>query len=79
MLYFFMGKSLSVGGEAVKQHLAMHIDAQSDVELVNTGDDVVELVLLQGKPIGETGFFGGTGFIRDPDFVRFPEVKWFIR
>lgn len=53
MLYFFVGKSMIVGGEAVSGHLAMHIDAQSDLELVNTGDVSAELLLLQGKPIGE--------------------------
>ena len=54
MLYFFVGQRMSVGGEAVSKHLAMHVDAQQDLELVNTGDDLVELVLLQGRPIGET-------------------------
>ena len=53
MLYFFVGKSMTVGGEAVNGHLAMHIDAQRELELVNTGDVSAELVLLQGKPIGE--------------------------
>jgi hypothetical protein len=53
MLYFFVGKSMTVGGEAVNGHLAMHVDAQSDLELVNTGDISAELLLLQGKPIGE--------------------------
>lgn len=53
MLYFFVGKSMTVAGEAVNGHLAMHVDAQSDLELVNTGDVSAELVLLQGKPIGE--------------------------
>ena len=54
MLYFFVGQSMSVDGEAVNEHLAMHIAAQRDLELVNTGDDTVELLLLQGRPIGET-------------------------
>ncbi|MEG0557116.1 MAG: pirin family protein [Comamonas sp.] len=53
MLYFFVGQSLSLGGEAVTQHLAMHIDAHRDLELMNTGSDTVELLLLQGRPIGE--------------------------
>ena len=54
MLYFFVGKRMTVGGQAVDGHKAMHVDAQSDLELVNTGDVTAELVLLQGKPIGET-------------------------
>ena len=53
MLYFFVGKSLQLAGQDVNEHLALHIDAHRDLELLNTGDDVVELVLLQGKPIAE--------------------------
>jgi hypothetical protein len=29
------------------------VAAHDDLELVNTGDDTVELLLLQGRPIGE--------------------------
>lgn len=53
MLYFFVGKSVQIDGVSVTSHAAMHVQAQRDLELVNTGDDLVELVLLQGKPIGE--------------------------
>lgn len=53
MLYFFVGQSLQIAGQGVDSHQALHIDAQSDLELVNTGGDLVELVLLQGRPIGE--------------------------
>ncbi|MEX8192969.1 pirin family protein [Comamonas guangdongensis] len=53
MLYFFVGQSLQIAGQDVESHQAMHIAAHSDLELVNTGGDTVELLLLQGRPIGE--------------------------
>ena len=53
MLYWFVGQSLSLGGENVRGHAAMEIVAGKDWELVNTGTDVVELLLLQGRPIAE--------------------------
>ena len=53
MLYFYVGKSLQLSGVDLSAHAAMHVQAQRDLELVNTGDDVVEMVLLQGRPIGE--------------------------
>lgn len=52
-LYFFEGASVSVAGETIAQHAAIELRAASAVELVNTGADVVEFLLLQGRPIGE--------------------------
>ena len=52
-LYFFEGASVSVAGEAIAQHAAIELRAASAVELVNTGDDVAEFLMLQGRPIGE--------------------------
>jgi len=53
MLYFFVGGSLQVGGSDVPSHAALQVQAQRDLELVNTGSDAVELLLLQGRPMGE--------------------------
>ena len=53
MLYFFVGRSLGISGQPVDSHQALHVAAHDDLELVNTGDDTVELLLLQGRPIGE--------------------------
>lgn len=52
-LYFFAGKALTVGGEKVKpNHLAV---VRSDIALeVHAADSDVELLMLQGRPIGET-------------------------
>ena len=52
-LYFFAGASVSIAGQALAQHAAIELRAASAVELVNTGADVVEFLLLQGRPIGE--------------------------
>lgn len=53
MLYWFVGQSLSVGGQPVFAHSAMEVVAGQDWELLNTGADAVELIMLQGRPIEE--------------------------
>jgi len=52
-LYFFAGASVSIAGRALAQHAAIELRAASAVELVNTSADVVEFLMLQGRPIGE--------------------------
>jgi quercetin 2,3-dioxygenase len=52
-LYFFAGSSVSVAGQAIAQHAAIELQAARAVDLVNTGADVAEFLLLQGRPIGE--------------------------
>jgi hypothetical protein len=52
-LYFFEGSGVSVAGEAIAQHAAIELRSASAVELVNTGADAAEFLLLQGRPIGE--------------------------
>jgi redox-sensitive bicupin YhaK (pirin superfamily) len=52
-LYFFAGSSVRVGGEAITRHVAIELRAASAVELLNTGGEPAELLLLQGRPIGE--------------------------
>jgi hypothetical protein len=51
-LYFFRGSRLAVGGQRVDGAAAIEVAAQQDVELVN-GEETAELLLLQGRPIGE--------------------------
>jgi redox-sensitive bicupin YhaK (pirin superfamily) len=51
-IYFFKGKSLKVGDEKLTHHVAAVV--KSDVEIdLEAGDDEVEILLLQGKPIAE--------------------------
>ena len=52
-LYFFVGSSVSVAGEAITRHAAIELRAASAVEIVNSGPDAAEFLLLQGRPIGE--------------------------
>ncbi len=52
-LYFFKGASVSVAGQPVAHHAAIELRARAAVELVNTGSDVAEFLMLQGKPIAE--------------------------
>ena len=52
-LYFFEGSGVSIAGEPLNQHAAIELRAASAVELVNTGTDVAEFLMLQGRPIGE--------------------------
>ncbi|QDL39476.1 pirin family protein [Rhodoferax sediminis] len=52
-LYFFKGASITVAGQPVASHAAIEVRADAAVELVNSGGEVAELLLLQGCPIGE--------------------------
>jgi redox-sensitive bicupin YhaK (pirin superfamily) len=51
-LYFFSGTSLVVAGERINSHSAIQV--QSDVQvLLENGTAETELLMLQGRPIGE--------------------------
>ena len=51
-LYFFKGTGLAVAGRHVGPRSALELQADQAVELVN-GDTEAELLMLQGRPIGE--------------------------
>ncbi len=51
-LYFFAGAALRVGERALSEHAAVTLRADVEVPLVNAPVES-ELLLLQGKPIGE--------------------------
>lgn len=51
-LYFFLGSGLRVAGRAIPASHGIDLRADVDVELEN-GPEVSELLLLQGRPIGE--------------------------
>jgi len=51
-LYFFKGKTVTVGGQAVNGPAAIEVRAGVPVELVN-GDVEAEFLMLQGRPLGE--------------------------
>ena len=52
MLYFFNGKALTISGQAVPPGSAIELAANQSVELVG-GSEATELLVLQGRPIGE--------------------------
>ncbi len=52
MLYFFAGPSLRIGEERLDKHIAAVVRSDEDAKLV-AGDGEVEILILQGKPIGQ--------------------------
>ena len=52
-LYFFKGASVVIAGQGIDAHAAIELRASLAVELVNSGNEVAEFLLLQGKPIAE--------------------------
>ncbi|MDI1236677.1 MAG: pirin family protein [Polaromonas sp.] len=52
-LYFFKGSAVRIGGQPVTGHAAIELRAGAAVELLNSGSDEAEFLLLQGKPIAE--------------------------
>ena len=52
MLYFFKGGALAISGQGVPPSSAVELHAGVDAELV-CGDDITELLVLQGRPINE--------------------------
>jgi redox-sensitive bicupin YhaK (pirin superfamily) len=52
VLYFFAGKSLRAGDHVATDHAGLVVDASKPITL-EAGDDETEVLLLQGRPIGE--------------------------
>jgi hypothetical protein len=52
ILYFFEGSTLSVADEQYRSDTGLAIASDCDIELV-AGEQAVELLLLQGRPIGQ--------------------------
>ena len=53
MLYYFVGEGLRLAGRDIAEHAAIEIDAAQPADLVNAGATRAELLVLQGRPIGE--------------------------
>lgn len=52
--YFIEGDALSIGSDSLKPKSAATLDASQDAVFLNThSSSVVEILVLQGKPIGE--------------------------
>ena len=52
-VYFFAGERVSVGSHAIDRHAAIELAATAPAELINRGATTAELLMLQGRPIGE--------------------------
>lgn len=52
-VYFYEGESLNLAGTSIPKYNAVELEANMDV-LVQAGDQPTSVLLLQGKPIGET-------------------------
>ncbi len=51
-LYFFAGPSVTIGGRALTQHAGVIVKSEVELSIV-AGDGEVEILVLQGRPIGE--------------------------
>ena len=52
-LYFFAGSRLTIDGQAVVVQSGIEVRAGDAITLVNDGEEPAELLMLQGRPIGE--------------------------
>lgn len=68
-LYFFVGDRVTVGGRVVAGHAAVDVPAGQPVELV-AGAERCELLMLQGRPIGEPVVQYGPFVMNTADEVR---------
>ena len=69
MLYFFRGTQLLVGERAVPARHAVTLHADRDAALVN-GHDRAEVLVLQGRPIGEPVVQHGPFVMNTRDEIR---------
>ena len=53
MLYFFVGDTVAIDGQALSAHAAIELRAGQAVSLHNRGSHAAEFLLLQGRPIAE--------------------------
>ncbi len=68
-LYFFRGSALRMAGERIPAYHAVELRPEVDVALEN-GPEESELLLLQGKPIGEPVAQGGPFVMNSPAEIQ---------
>ncbi|TNE84437.1 MAG: pirin family protein [Deltaproteobacteria bacterium] len=68
-LYYFEGASLRVAGKKFAPGIVLQLDPAQDVELV-AGPEPVELLMLQGRPIGEPVVQHGPFVMNTPGEIR---------
>ena len=52
-IYLTTGKTVTVDGQRFDQRVMVEVKADQPAPLFNNGNEVIELLVLQGKPIGE--------------------------
>jgi hypothetical protein len=68
-LYFFRGRALTIAGRAVPPGHGARLRADAPAELVN-GPEESELLLLQGRPIGEPVVHYGPFVMSSPEEIQ---------
>lgn len=68
-LYFFKGSSISIAGRKLQKHAAVLVRSDIDLQLV-AGDDECEILLLQGRPIGQPVVQYGPFVMNTPEEIR---------
>eukprot|EP00123_Amoebidium_parasiticum_P013848 comp22184_c1_seq1/m.32592 comp22184_c1_seq1/g.32592 ORF comp22184_c1_seq1/g.32592 comp22184_c1_seq1/m.32592 type:complete len:364 (-) comp22184_c1_seq1:48-1139(-) len=53
MLYFFKGEGLRIGDKEIPEYHRAQMQSDLAATLVNGGSDEIEILMLQGRPIGE--------------------------
>ena len=53
MAYFVEGQAVNIGNRSLTQHCAATLHSDIDAEFQNPSSSVSEVLILQGKPIGE--------------------------
>lgn len=52
-VYFFVGSTATVAGRMCSRHVCLEVNGDREVPIESTCDEVVELLVLQGRPIRE--------------------------
>ena len=68
-LYFFVGASLTVGGEKVTEHAGLVVASEEPLVL-EAGETDVEILMLQGRPIGEPVVAHGPFVMNKPEEIQ---------
>lgn len=69
MVYLFEGDSVRIGGAPVRRGLAARLRSEVPAEIV-AGAEPCELLVLQGRPIGEPVVQHGPFVMNTPDEIR---------
>jgi hypothetical protein len=68
-VYFFDGSAMTIAGEPFRSHAAVRLEADAEVVL-EAGSEACELLLLQGKPLGEPVVQYGPFVMNTPEEIR---------